>query len=168
MPFKKNAGFSLIELLVVMVIIGLIVGIGLPAFSGSVQKASIRSGASQLASALRAVRAKSVSEKAIFSLVIDNEKKIIYPLKGMYSPEDRDAKKALAIDIPPDIAIWKKNGQRVRVTSVRFSPMGTSSGATLYVTSTDASFYDDGVGYLIEVDLISGRTKMFPTAKEKQ
>lgn len=41
MNFKKNQGFTLVELIVVIAILGLLAGIGIPAYSGYVEKAQI-------------------------------------------------------------------------------------------------------------------------------
>jgi len=40
MNFKKNGGFTLVELIVVIAILGLLAGIGIPAYSGYVEKAN--------------------------------------------------------------------------------------------------------------------------------
>ena len=37
--FKANGGFTLVELIVVIAILGILVGVGMPAYSGYVQKA---------------------------------------------------------------------------------------------------------------------------------
>ena len=41
MNFKKNGGFTLVELIVVIAILGLLAGIGVPMYSQYVEKAQI-------------------------------------------------------------------------------------------------------------------------------
>jgi type IV fimbrial biogenesis protein FimT len=57
---RRNAGFSLIELAVVLVIVALVLGFGLPSFSVWTQNTKIRTAAESIQSGLQAARTEAV------------------------------------------------------------------------------------------------------------
>ncbi len=71
---KASAGFTLLELIVVLVIVGLVSAIAAPRFVGSLTKTHLRTSVQKIASALRYARSQAVSEKKTYFAVFDFEK----------------------------------------------------------------------------------------------
>lgn len=69
-PRDRSAGFSLIELLVVMGVIGVLAIVAIPNLRGYLRTAAIRSAASQLAGELTTARARAVSKNLHFGTVL--------------------------------------------------------------------------------------------------
>jgi prepilin-type N-terminal cleavage/methylation domain-containing protein len=157
---KNSAGFSLIELLVVMIIISLIAGIGIPRFIGSLERADVRASAGKIAAAVRASRNRSVSEKITLTVVIDGEKRVVYGVNGGGGLEALGRKPITpSEEIPQGITIWQKR-RRVNTATIEFHPSGGSSGGSFVVTSADVSRPDGETGYVIDIDPLSGRVTM--------
>lgn len=69
---KKNSrGYSLAEILVVVMIVGLIVGVGFPALNQLFPQYRIRAASSQLATAVRMARQKAISTRTPHRITLD-------------------------------------------------------------------------------------------------
>jgi general secretion pathway protein H len=66
-----EAGFTLIEMLVVLTIAALIVGLALPRLTGAEEKATLRTAAHQVAAALRTTRSLAMTSGRAEAFVID-------------------------------------------------------------------------------------------------
>jgi len=157
---KNSAGFSLIELLVVMILISLIAGIGIPRFLGSMERADVRASAGKIAAAIRASRNRSVAEKIPLTVIINGEKRAVYGVTGGGGMEAFERKPITPTEeIPEGVSIWKERMKIVTAT-VTFHPSGGSSGGSFIVTSADLNMPDGETGYVINVDPLSGRVRM--------
>ncbi len=61
-------GFTVLELLVVMVIMGMVIAMSVPAISGHLRGARLRGGAQEVASALRMARQLAITKRAIYTV----------------------------------------------------------------------------------------------------
>lgn len=59
-----NRGFSIVELMVAVVILGIIAGIGLPSFLGAIQNSRLNASANDVVDALRYARSEAVQRNA--------------------------------------------------------------------------------------------------------
>lgn len=59
--FKKNGGFTLVELIVVIAILAILAGVAVPAYSGYITKAQDAAVVSELSAVLTAAQASAVS-----------------------------------------------------------------------------------------------------------
>jgi len=163
-------GFSLIELLIVMVIIGLVVGIALPLFSGSLKKASIRTEAGKIVSVLKSARGKAIAQKKLISVLIDAHKRTAVQIEGKISTsaEMEELKSISPIQkISKEITILE-NGKELSRKIFEFYPTGGSSGGLLQVVPKGSDIKTIKNGYLIAVDIINGRAKSSPIVKKEE
>ena len=75
---KSTSGFTLIEVILVLVVIVIISGIALPNLSGSYGNAKLRSAASNIERLGRYARGMAILREQDLSMVIDTEKQLIY------------------------------------------------------------------------------------------
>jgi|TARA_E500000178_G_scaffold318162_1_gene339296 prepilin-type N-terminal cleavage/methylation domain-containing protein len=116
---NTTSGFTLIEVILVLVVIVIIAGIALPNLSGSYGNAKLRSAASNIERLARYARGMAILREQHLTMVIDTEKRLIYigAEKEKTSDEsdgelDQDILTRLGyIDVEPseiDIAIEKE------------------------------------------------------------
>jgi type IV fimbrial biogenesis protein FimT len=68
MVFKKNQGFSLVELMIAIVILAILITVGIPSFSATLLRLKASATADALASALHFARSSAISMNAKVSL----------------------------------------------------------------------------------------------------
>jgi type IV fimbrial biogenesis protein FimT len=68
---KKSRGFSLIEVLVVLLLVGLLLTLGLPAFSGWMQNLQVRSAADSIQNGLQVARAEAIRRNTLVSFTLN-------------------------------------------------------------------------------------------------
>jgi prepilin-type N-terminal cleavage/methylation domain-containing protein len=83
--YGKN-GFTMIEMLIVVVIIGIIAGLAVPNFAGAIQKIRWRSTATEITKALRLARSSAITKNDQFGVNVDYDKRHIVVFKDLSSP----------------------------------------------------------------------------------
>jgi len=136
-------GFTLVELMVALLIASLVAALALPALSGVVARAEVKSTAGKLAAALRETRAQAIRSRRETSLIIDigeHRFRITGDRTHHAFDENLEVRLLSAVLGPsrPDIA------------EVRFFPDGTSSGGEITVTRGLKS-------YIVRVEWLTGR-----------
>ena len=125
--YRQVAGFTLLELIVVMFLVTLTVGIAATRYSAGTEGAEMRSEARKLVALLRQTRAKAVAESQTRGITAPPQ------LAGYrLQPEGRDIflPESLTLDISPtsrDVA--------APLAGIYFYPDGTSNGGTLTLQS---------------------------------
>jgi len=90
---RKKSGFSLLELMVVMVIISLITAMIVPRMGGTLNKLNLKTAAKKVAASLRYARSRAASEKEVYVAFFNfelNQLEIKIERKFSYSFEDSD------------------------------------------------------------------------------
>jgi general secretion pathway protein H len=77
-PITGSRGFTLLELIVVLVIISLMTALVTPRLVGSLTKMNLKTSAQKISSFLRYARSQAVSEQTVYHAVFDFEKNSIY------------------------------------------------------------------------------------------
>ncbi len=134
----RQAGFTLLELLVVLAIIGLAAAVALPALNRSPGRAELARGAQEVAAALRAARALAITENRPASFTADT-------LSGRFAADGQ------ADRYVPDgigLSVTTVQGQAAGdVADIRFFPDGSSTGGGV-VLSRGALAYEVRVSWL--------------------
>lgn len=119
-----QAGFTLMELIVVLALIGLAVAVAAPRLGGVRETAALRSAALGLGSQLRAMHAAALRDNADQALTIDVER------RSFWTSVDRRLH-----PLPPEMAIsvWGSGLEKPtpRTVAIRFRPDGSACDANI-------------------------------------
>lgn len=113
-----NRGYTLIEVLVVLVIVVLVISVGAPVFKD--KKVSLEGETRKIASYIRYVRSKSISEGKIQELIFDVNNK-------RYFTADEKIRHEIGKKIDLEIIAEDKNTAK-GIVSIRFYPDGSNDG----------------------------------------
>lgn len=143
-----QAGFTLLELLVVLVILGLSAAVALPALTRGPGRADLARGAQEVAAALRAARALAITENRPARFTADT-------LSGRFAAEGQPER-----SIPDGIglSVTTVQGQAAGgVAAIRFFPDGSSTGGGV-VLSRGALAFEVRVSWLTGAATVRERT----------
>ncbi len=170
---NRRGGFSLLELLVVLVIIAVSSALIGPRVAGSLATANLKTAAKRVAAALRYARSQAASEKIAYVAMFDLETGSlgISPREpmgeksaGTAPGEDEGASKpAKVYRLPEDVRIERASAGEVETESgifeILFYPTGGSSGGEVLLQNERER------RYWIRVDFVTGTVKL--AAEEK-
>ena len=126
-----EAGFTLLELLVVLSIVAIAVTVAMPGFSGRGGGNLLHGQASNLAAKLRLARAAAMQSNRITSVTVDVEKR-------SYIYEPARSITQLSADVRLRVSVTRPLTDDRRA-SILFYPDGSSSGARVLFTSARAT-----------------------------
>jgi len=144
-PAKPN-GFTLAELLVVLVVIGLLVALAPMAMNRALPGLELRTTTRELAAALRSTRSAAIRDnrEAAFTLAVE---------EGWYRREGQAAPREIDSDIELKLLTATTEVDGEDVGRIRFFPDGTSTGGQITLARDDNTYY-------ILVDWLSGRVQI--------
>lgn len=148
-PFRQS-GFTLIEMLLVMAIVGLILAVAPPLLSAALPGLQLKGSARELMAALRQVRSRAVVQGSEAVLELDVEEHV-----ARVTGDTHRIRLPKAIDIT--LVTAHRELDDVQRGRIRFYPDGTSTGGRLilrYGTS----------GYQVDVDWLTGRIELSAAA----
>ena len=139
----RQAGVTLLELLIVIALMGIIAALVVPMFGGPVSTSELRATARQLAAGLRLARSEAVSERRETFLVVD--------VAGKRFKVDREAREH-ALPSKVDLKLFTAQNDLVseNVGAIRFYPDGGSNGGRITVAAGARKFN-------VDVDWLTGR-----------
>ena len=132
--YTSSRGFTLIEILVVLVIASLMISLVPPLFSGAVSSTQLKGSARDLAIALRETRSKAIihnSEQLVY-LDLKTPRYRIGNAKPQTLPEDV----MMAVEVVTGATLTEKT-QHV----VRFFPDGSSSGELITLSGGNRAYH---------------------------
>lgn len=140
-----TAGFTLVEVMVVMVIIALIMGLVATSMSRSISGAEARAASRDLVASLRYTRARAIIDKAEQVFLVDTETRS-YQAPG---------RKKVNLPEGVDLTITTANSELVSdaVSGIRFFPDGGSTGGHIELTVK-------GREYRVNVAWLTGETQL--------
>ena len=145
---RKSGGFTLVEVMVVMVIIALIMGLVATSMSRSVSAAEARAASRKLVASLRYTRARAIIDKAEQVFLVDTENR-------SYKAPGRDK-----VELPEgvDLTITTASSELVSdaLSGIRFFPDGGSTGGHIELTVK-------GREYRVNVAWLTGESQLEKT-----
>ena len=150
-PARPN-GFTLVELLVVITVIGLIIALAPVAMTRIMPSLELRTTTRELAAALRNTRSEAIRDNRETTLTLDVE-------TGWYRLDGRSAEKEIDPEIELKLLTATIEAENENVGRIRFFPDGTSTGGQITLARGDDTYY-------IIVDWLSGRVEIADKVEE--
>lgn len=152
----ENKGFTLLELLIVMVIISMVFAFVVPRLAGSLTKLNSKTAAKKIAASLRYARSRAVSEKIRYVCEFDFEKNTL--VIGKPNPEPQTPNpapaSAPAYHLPEGVKFKGAEAAKDGIFQIIFYPVGNSSGGEIIVSDEDKR------AFKIQADMITGTVQL--------
>ncbi len=153
-----EGGFSLIELTVVLALVGLIAGVGLPTMQEWLDRYRVRTAAEELASLIQLQRMRAVSQSTDFSIAFD-------AVAGTYTLYQGDAATGTALEAMahtlPNGVLFSGNADAVNVPGdeMIFHSDGSLNDST---ATTDTIHMANAIGdvFLLSINRSTGRVQV--------
>lgn len=140
------AGFTLLELIVVLVIAGLLMAVVPPMLSAAMPGLQLKGAARQLASGLRYARERAIAGRVETTVSVNVESREI---RVSGQPRPIEVAKALEIGLFTAESELEGPGHG----NIRFYPDGSSTGGRVSLTYGDS-------GFEVDVDWLTGRVEI--------
>jgi general secretion pathway protein H len=175
-PSRSQQGFSLLELVVVLVIVGAVSALVVPRMTGALSNTRLKTAAKQICAVLRYARSTAASRKITRTVAFDLDNARVSVAGRDASPEptsDGANQGAGRGDIPSETfglprevrlekAIWGEEYIDSGTFEIHFFPNGGSSGGELILRG------DGDRRYGIGVDLITGIVRLKQDPEEPE
>ena len=144
---QRHSGFTLVELLVVMVIIALVMGLVATSISRSISGAETRVAARKVVAALRYTRVKAILNKTETVFIVDTETR-------SYQAPDREE---VVLPEGMDVLLTTARSELTSETAggIRFFPDGGSTGGHV-------DLIVNGREYRVDVAWLTGQARLAP------
>lgn len=152
MSIFRQRGFTLMEMLLVLAIIGMVMAVAPPLLSAAMPGLQLKSSTRSVAAALRRTRSIAIASGQSAILEIDLEAltlKVTGDIKTIHIPE--------AVEITMVTADQEVTSEKHG--NIRFFPDGTSTGGRVTLRNGDN-------GYAVDVDWLTGRIDIGPPGTE--
>lgn len=143
----RNRGFTLLEMTIVLVIIGLLMALVPPALSGALESAQNKDAARRVAAALRTARANAVATYRDATVTLDVENKR-FTVSGRSKVYELPEQLTMKVDTVQSEVIDEG------IASIRFHPDGTSTGGRVTLSQGEE------VSFMIDIDWLTGRVRI--------
>lgn len=172
-PFRssvnKDEGFSLLELIVVLILVSLMAGLVVPRLAGSLTRMNLRSASQKICSSLRYARSQATSEKMTYTAIFDFEKNGCFIQVKKDDPENvedvslddttlTEENEVKSYFLPEGVKIEKgiRGDEKTESETfqIEFFPAGNSSGGDVILVDEKEN------RYRIHIDFLTGIVKL--------
>lgn len=165
-PKSRASGFTLIELIIVLVLMGVITALVVPRLTRSLSRMNAESSARQIASILRLARSQAVTEKIPYLAMFDMDTHTLsvvgYQIRKEEDLSDAEIKRPMgpSVYVLPDGIRFKEgvlsNGETITTGAFQmaFFPGGGTSGGEVGLDD------NEGRSFSIVLDTITGSVKI--------
>lgn len=153
-----NGGFTLLELMAVLVVVGLATGIAMPSISTGLQRWRLRTAALEMNSMLKYTRTQAVAKRQAFQLVLDRSRNLYWLDRpnAVLDAEQAYEKGIRLFALPKGVRFGEVKLGGLEATDsqlgVRFSPYGTATASSVQIVD------ERGHGYQITLDQVTGQS----------
>lgn len=147
---EKNAsrGFTLLEILLVLFLMGLAYGLAVPMISSGAVTLELKGATRQLAAGLRKARGVAIAQRDEATLTVDVEQR-----QFMLSGDSKTYPVSKKVELELFTAQSEQIGEKIG--NIRFFPDGTSTGGRITLTAQGSSF-------TVDVDWLTGKVVVTP------
>ena len=145
-------GFTLVELLVVLTVIGLIIALAPMAMNRAMPSLELRTTTRELAAALRNTRSTAIRDNREMALTLDVD-------DSWYRLDGRDGEQTINPEIELKLLTATIEAEDESVGRIRFFPDGTSTGGQITLARGEQTYY-------IVIDWLSGRVQVADRIEE--
>ncbi len=152
----RNKGFSLLELILVLFLMGLIAGLALPFVLKTLDRVKIQSEVRRIASTLKFARSEAISKKILFTFNANIDQNKYW----LAIPKQKKVIQSKTLDDSVRIRNYKHAEKTLTdgVFIINFYPLGNSSAGTIHLQSSiDES---DITVYAIIINPITGKPEI--------
>lgn len=142
---RRSRGFSLLEIVVVLVLFGLAAAVILPSFSGGFKSLEMETAARDLVTRMKQSRSEAIAKQEVLRIVLKpgtGDEVSAYVLTNAYEEEIK------TFELPKDISF--ELGEELKQATVSFYPNGRSSGGEFALRNKQ------GKRLTVEVDSVTG------------
>ena len=162
-PFKKPSqyikGYTLIELIVVIVILGLMFGITVPRFRQALLSDSLDSTSLKFIGLVQDLREQAISGHVSYILHLDISEKRVWAFPSSATEEEQEIAREGAFELPADVRIqdvWSwSSGKFFNEGTIRFSRKGYVEQSMIHLQS------EDGRELSLELTPFLGKIKIY-------
>lgn len=148
---RPEQGFTLIELMVVMLLISIVMAIAIPRFSGGAFQDPVKKLSRWMINAVRTLRFAAIQKQKMQSLIIDLDHQRMWMVNEDMDEEAMMAASEKALSLPDtirfvDVQYPQQESVTSGTTEVRFFPAGYSDQALIHLETEDTERFS----YLVE------------------
>jgi len=141
-----QGGFTLIEMVVVLVIAGMVAGVAAPMVANALPGVQLKAKARELAAVLRYARDRALTHREETVVTVDTEGRT-FGLSG------REERRSLPESFDIKLLVAESESPSDTIGGVRFFPTGGSTGGRVTLAQGDR-------GYKVDVDWLTGRVRI--------
>lgn len=146
---RRARGFTLLELLVVMVILAAVVGLVVPRFGAALPGVELKGAARDVASALRYARGRAIATRSDIAVVFDVDA-ATYRIEGAGADE---RERSLGRNVSARLVTGRSELRGESVGAISFFPDGSSTGGRVTLRSGERVFE-------VDVQWLTGRVSI--------